>query len=266
MAEGSQGTPEQIKFGEGQMSPVQEAMTKARSEVMKHKEAAIQAGSSEEIVHKTARIVEDKTEKEFLDAEEKTKAENPINRIANALEAAAQTEDEKKLVQEGKEYLEGFRKRWKEALDNARQEAQVRGEEFKPEEVVKKLKDNHIAPSFVENRGKWDGPYYPRMSLLSSTKDAEGKNIVPSTVFMSRILQQLGALKEGESVEKWKSLKPNEGGTPNYYFYPNQAEKVERIPLPSMPGVDAQVDFMYPGMVFSMDVPTLVKAVSPPKQ
>src|SRR3989338_3237703 len=98
-------TPGEIRKAEEMMTPLEEVMTKARYEVMSHKQNFIAAGVSEQQVEDASQKAGEWAKLEF----EQKENEDPLRRIAKVLEIAADTPEEKLLAQAGVRQLEEFR-------------------------------------------------------------------------------------------------------------------------------------------------------------
>ncbi|HUS60304.1 MAG TPA: hypothetical protein VMX76_02905 [Nevskiaceae bacterium] len=246
------------------MSPLQAVMSRARFEIMSHKQDFKAVGVSKEQIEKAAAKAGERVKQEF----EQKEKEDPLRRIEQVLEETAETQEEKALAQAGMERLEAFRSGWADMIRRARQEAEYAGKPFDIREVVGKARwRNDPTPTFVDARVPGPGNWiedYPGVTFLNIlvTGD-EQERIKPSDAFRERVLKRLGALKPDQKLSDLKLLPPDKEGFRGA-VYRHISEYAERIPC-QIQGVDLRVDFRWPGIHASMDLPTLEKIVDFPR-
>jgi len=264
-------TPAETRKAEETMTSLQAVMTRARHEVISHKQDLTAAGVSEQQVENASSIAGERAKLEF----EQKEKEDPLRRIERALEIAAETPEEKRFARAGVERLERFRSNWREIIGQEELRAKNAGTSIGIEEVVRKMSLNYEVPRLVDvdfrartrKRRYAGGAYFASVKVLGYLviSPGEGEEIYPTPAFTERVLRGMGVLKPDQTLNALKLLSQGkEGYKGPVYRGGYGSDYAERVPT-NTTGVDVRVDFRRPSIHASMDLPTLAKVVNFPK-
>lgn len=254
--------PVEIRRAEDRMTPLQIAMSQARSEIESHLPDFVAAELSKEQVEAVADEAVKRAKLEF----EKQEGEDPLLRIGQALENAAETPEETKFAQAGSEALTAFRLAWKELARRTklRAENENAGRLFDLREMVGKARWSNVNLALVVDARTY-GPGYAEiedfpMVLIVPRVFREGESPQKSSpVFMERVLQELGA----QNMDDLKLLPPSREPGDRGARYNYSDRKAERVPT-NIPGVDLLVDFGSAEIYAALDLKALEKAIDFP--
>lgn len=241
-------TPAEVRKAESMLTPVQAVMTKARSEVLSHEQDLIAAGVTKQQVKDASDKAGERVRLEF----EQKEKEDPLRRIEEALENAAETPEERQQAQEEAGFLEEFRSRWASWAKREGLRAKYAGKTFDFKEKVIEGERSNRCPGYVFRRGN-DQLYTYTSSFLQHS----------SVAFKERVLKGLGALEANEHLDDLK-LMPKD--TDTEYSSVLRTTKRESVRVPTkITGVDVRVHPESQTISASIDLPTLQKVVNFPE-
>lgn len=236
------------------VSPVEEAIAAAMRQISSYQGDMIKVGISPQQFEAVGVAVQNRIKQEF----EQREKEDPLKRIGQAIQEAAETPEEQKLAAEGVQRLEDFRKGWTKALAGAKQISEGANKPFVIREVVTRLRGGNLAPTFVDAR------QYATTDLVENYPSVQvlwGQQNQISPAFEERVLKAMGVLKPDQTLDSLRQLPPRKGGYRGPVFVENYGRPfAEHLPT-NISGVDARVDFAQPGILLSMNLPTLARVV-----
>lgn len=260
----------EINKAEESMTPIQAAMTRARSDVMSHEQDLLKVGVTREQIEKATYLAGDRAIKEY----EQKKGSDPLRRIIQIVHDAAETPEEKLAAIDAAKNIEKFRSEWQAIVDNARFVAKHAGNpNINIIEIVRQRfeRGNH---STITSRKleSGDRAYFLSVAFMGSNlvTDPETGNLInPSEEFKSRILVGLGSLEPGQKIEVLRLLPREDYSLPftKPVFVEGQGTAVsqaKRVPT-SIEGVDVRVAFGHPFLEASLNMTAFSKALELPK-
>lgn len=221
-------SPKEIREAEESMRPSEGAMTRARFDVMSHAPDLQNAGVTSEQIEQAATFASERAKLEF----EQKEKEDPYRRIAEVINNAAETQEEKELAISMISRLEQHR-------TQAIHEAQKVDAMEKVGADLGEALVGHISskPGWVER----DGKFQSNSTMIPYDEE-------PPKIFVERVLRGLGAIEPNQSLDSLSKSLPD---TPNpEHAHYDSYFKMARNLSSSMNGV--RLDIRENGDAFSV--------------
>jgi hypothetical protein len=182
--------PADMETAEKMLLPDQLAMSKAREEVLSHKQAFKDVGIDEEQILAAA----ERAGELALAKYEQREKEDPINFLKNILNEIVQTEQEKQIADHLIRSMDSLKERWRKEIKTIRDRF---GSQFDIRHVVR-LASNNVD---VKQQSAGGIEKFPVVNFISAVRvkdEASGEEQIlgPSRDFLERGLKAAGVFKE----------------------------------------------------------------------